>query len=151
MIKRFHNPILLEVKKREKILEIGTGSGYQAAILASLGARVFTIERQEALYHAAKKILTRMGFGRIRFYFRDGYKGLPEFAPFDKILVTAGAGFIPEALKGQLKIGGLLVIPVGDANTQQMIRLTRISADEFLEEQFGNFRFVPLLKGLKKS
>jgi len=141
---------LLEVKKRDKIMEIGTGSGYQAALLAALGARVYTIERQEALHNEAKYLLTKMGFGNIRFYFKDGYKGLPEFAPFDKILVTAGASAVPEELKKQLKIGGILVVPVGDVNVQQMFKITRISETEFLEEKLDNFRFVPFLKGVKK-
>lgn len=139
---------LLEVKKREKILEVGTGSGYQTAILALMGARVYTIERQERLYHQAKAMLEKLGFLGVRFYFKDGYKGLGEFAPFDKILVTAGAPFIPPALKKQLKIGGKLVIPVGQQQ-QQMIRLTRVGKEEYQQEQLENFRFVPLLKGKK--
>lgn len=139
---------LLEVKKREKILEVGTGSGYQTAILALMGARVYTIERQERLYHQAKAMLEKLGLLGVRFYFKDGYKGLGEFAPFDKILVTAGAPFIPPALKKQLKIGGKLVIPVGQQQ-QQMIRLTRVGKEEYQQEQLENFRFVPLLKGKK--
>ncbi len=141
---------LLEVKKRDKIMEIGTGSGYQAALLAALGARVYTIERQEALHNSAKKLLAKLGFGHIRHFFRDGYKGLPEFAPFDKILVTAGASSIPEELKRQLKIGGILVVPVGNENVQRMYKITRISEDEYLEEKLDNFRFVPFLKGVKR-
>ncbi len=142
---------LLEVKKRDKIMEIGTGSGYQAAILAALGARVYTIERQEALYNEAKYLLSKLGFGNIRFYFKDGYKGLPEFAPFDKILVTAGASSIPEELKKQLKIGGIMVVPVGDSDVQRMYKITRIAENEYLEEKLDNFRFVPFLKGVKKA
>ena len=141
---------LLEVKKRDKIMEIGTGSGYQAALLAALGARVYTIERQEALHKEAKYLLSQLGFGNIRFYFKDGYKGLPEFAPFDKILVTAGASKIPEALKKQLKIGGILVVPVGGSKVQRMYKITRIAENEYLEEKLDNFRFVPFLKGVKK-
>lgn len=141
---------LLEVKKRDKIMEIGTGSGYQAALLAALGARVYTIERQEALYEKAKNLLPKLGFGNIRFYFKDGYKGLPEFAPFDKILVTAGADSIPEELKKQLKIGGILVVPVGDAKIQSMYKITRIAENEYREEKLDNFRFVPFLKGVEK-
>ncbi len=141
---------LLEVQPREKILEVGTGSGYQAAILALLGARVFTIERQELLYNRAKELLKELNFRNIRCFLKDGYKGLPEFAPFDKILVTAGAKEIPAALKEQLKIGGLLVIPVGQ-NGQQMLRLTRISESQFETEDFGRFRFVPLLEGIQKE
>ena len=142
---------LLEVKKRDKIMEIGTGSGYQAALLAALGARVYTIERQETLHKKAKELLTKLGFGHIRFYFKDGYKGLPEFAPFDKILVTAGAGSIPQELKKQLKIGGILVVPVGDTTVQRMYKITRISENDYLEEKLDNFRFVPFLKGVKKE
>lgn len=139
---------LLEVKKREKILEVGTGSGYQTAILALMGARVYTIERQECLYHQAKALLEKLGLLGVRFYFRDGYKGLGEFAPFDKILVTAGAPFIPPALQKQLKIGGKLVIPVGEQQ-QQMLRLTRVGKEEYHQEKLDTFRFVPLLKGKK--
>jgi len=137
---------LLEVKKRDKILEVGTGSGYQAGILALLGARVFTIERQELLYQRASSLLTKLNLLQVRCYYRDGYKGLPEFAPFDGILVTAGATGIPEGLKQQLKIGGKLVIPVGD-KVQKMIRLVRIDEHQFEEEILGDFKFVPFLKG----
>ena len=142
---------LLEVKKRDKIMEIGTGSGYQAALLGALGARVYTIERQETLYKSAKKLLSKLGFGNIRFYFKDGYKGLPEFAPFDKILVTAGATSVPEELKKQLKIGGIMVVPVGDAEVQRMFKITRISESEYREEKLDYFRFVPFLKGVNKN
>jgi len=145
-----YQTILLDVKKRDKIMEIGTGSGYQAALLAALGARVFTIERQEALHKEAKNLLSKMGFGHIRFYFKDGYKGLPEFAPFDKILVTAGAGSIPEELKKQVKIGGILVVPVGNSKVQRMYKITRMAENEYLEEKLDDFRFVPFLKGVKK-
>jgi len=137
---------LLEVKKRDKILEVGTGSGYQAGILALLGARVFTIERQELLYQRASSLLKKLNLLQVRCYYRDGYKGLPEFAPFDGILVTAGATGIPEQLKQQLKIGGKLVIPVGD-KVQKMIRLVRIDEHQFEEEILGDFKFVPFLKG----
>lgn len=141
---------LLNVKKREKILEIGTGSGYQAGILAMLGARVYTIERQELLYHRAKKLLEQLQLGNIRCYLRDGYKGLPEFAPFDKILVTAGAPEIPEPLLLQLKVGGQMVIPVGD-KAQKMLRLTRLNqAGDMETEKFADFKFVPFLKGVNK-
>ncbi len=142
---------LLQIKKRDKVLEVGTGSGYQAAILALLGARVHTIERQEALFHKTNELLEKLEVGNIRTYFRDGYKGIPEFAPFDKMIVTAGATNIPTALKNQLKIGGVLVIPVGDDQTQKMYRITRISEKEFEKEEFENFRFVPFLKGTNKK
>lgn len=141
---------LLEVKRRDKILEIGTGSGYQAGILAMLGARVYTIERQELLHRRAKKLLDQLQLGNIRCYLRDGYKGLPEFAPFDKILVTAGAPEIPEPLLLQIKVGGRLVIPVGD-KAQKMLRLTRLNkAGDVETEKFADFKFVPFLKGINK-
>ncbi len=139
---------LLGVRQRDKVLEIGTGSGYQAAILAMLGARVFSIERQKELFEGAKILLEKLGFSRIRLFFRDGFKGLPEFAPFDRIIVTAGAPYIPEPLKQQLKIGGILVIPVGE-DIQTMFRITRLSETEFEEEKKGSFRFVPFLGGTK--
>lgn len=142
---------LLEVKKREKILEIGTGSGYQAAVLAVMGARVYTIERQELLHYRSTKLLDAIGLKGIRTYFRDGNKGLPEFAPFDKIIVTAGSTEIPLQLKNQLAIGGKLVIPVGDSESQRMYRVTRLTEKEFQKEAFDNFRFVPFLKGVKKE
>lgn len=142
---------LLQIKKRDKVLEVGTGSGYQAAILALLGARVYTIERQEALFHKTNELLGKIEVGNIRTFFRDGYKGLPEFVPFDKMIVTAGATNIPKTLKEQLKIGGMLVIPVGDGTTQKMIRITRLSEKEFKKEEFANFRFVPFLKGVNRK
>lgn len=142
-----YQTILLNARKRDKVLEIGTGSGYQAAILATLGARVFTIERQEPLYQSARSLLERMGFSNIRCFYRDGTLGLPEFAPFDRIIVTAGATSVPEELKKQLTTGGMLVIPVGDGGGQRMFRITRLSEQEYKEEIFDDFRFVPLLKG----
>lgn len=138
---------LLQVKKRDKILEVGTGSGYQAALLAMLGTRVYTVERQELLYKKAKALLSKLQLGNIRCYLRDGYKGLPEFAPFDKIIITAGAAEIPQPLLEQLAIGGILVVPVGE-NVQKMHRITRLSEDKYEDELLANFRFVPLLKGL---
>jgi protein-L-isoaspartate(D-aspartate) O-methyltransferase len=140
---------LLEIQKRDKVLEIGTGSGYQAAILALLGARVYTVERQEALYYKAKTLLAKLGMRNVRCFFRDGSKGLPEFAPFDKILATAGAEEIPQALLEQLAIGGMLVIPVG-ADVQRMERITRVSEKEYKTEKFDHFRFVPFLTGIEK-
>lgn len=141
---------LLQIKKRDKVLEVGTGSGYQAAILALLGARVYTIERQEALFHTTNELLNKIEVGNIRTYFKDGYKGLPEYAPFDKILVTAGAPEIPKTLLSQLKIGGYLVIPVGE-KVQKMIRVIRTSEQDFKKEEFANFRFVPFLKGVNRK
>lgn len=138
---------LLEVKKRERVLEIGTGSGYQAAILALLGARVFTVERHAELYESARKLLRDLNFGNIRCFHRDGFNGLPEFAPYAGILVTAGANEVPPALLNQLEIGGKLVIPVGD-KVQTMQRITRVAEQDYRTETFKTFRFVPFLKGL---
>lgn len=135
---------LLDVKKNEKILEIGTGSGYQACILLELGAKVFTIERQKLLHERAKKLLPLMGY-HPRFFLGDGSKGLPAFAPFHKIIVTAGAPFVPDSLLQQLKPGGKMVIPVGDSKIQKMVLLTKITDADFHREEFDTFRFVPLL------
>jgi len=145
-----YQSVLLDIKKRDKVLEIGTGSGYQAAILEILGARVYTIERQELLYKKSTELLSKIGLKGIRTYFRDGYKGIAELAPFDKIIVTAGASEIPEALRQQLTIGGIMVIPVGN-KTQIMYKITRISENEYLEEQMDKFKFVPFLKGTNKD
>ncbi len=140
---------LLEVKKRAKVLEIGTGSGYQAAILGMMGARVYTLERQETLHHTAKAILQKLGLLNVRSYFKDGYLGLGEFAPFDRILLTCAATEVPQTLLNQLSIGGILVIPLGDEQQQQMLRIKRISQLDYAEEKFDYFRFVPFLKGKK--
>lgn len=137
---------LLQVTKGDKILEVGTGSGYQAAVLLEMGARVFTIERQKELYARVHKFLPEIGYNPACF-FGDGYKGLPGFAPFDKIIVTAGAPEIPEALIYQLTIGGIMVIPVGNDQKQEMKMVTRLSENEFKTENHGDFIFVPLLKG----
>ena len=137
---------LLEVKKNDKILEVGTGSGYQAAVLLEMGAKVFTVERQKDLFLKAQSFLPEIGYNPACF-FGDGWLGLPGFAPFDKILVTAGAPIVPDSLKEQLKTGGRLVIPVGCENRQEMMVIIRISEDEFKSEKHGGFIFVPLLKG----
>jgi protein-L-isoaspartate(D-aspartate) O-methyltransferase len=137
---------LLHVEKNDKILEVGTGSGYQAAVLCELGAKVFTIERQKELYQKAQGFLPEIGYHPACF-FGDGCKGLPAFAPFDKILVTAGAPVVPDELKQQLKIGGRLVIPVGNDKRQDMLLIVRISEEEFKTEKHGGFVFVPLLSG----
>ncbi len=141
---------LLQVKPRDKVLEIGTGSGYQAVILTELGAKVYTIERQKALFDRTSKLLKEMGYGQIRLFLKDGMEGLERFAPFDKIIVTAAATEIPEALKKQLAIGGILVIPVGSDDGQVMCRLTKLTEDKFKTEKFDYFRFVPLLKGINE-
>lgn len=138
---------LLNVRKRDKILEIGTGSGYQAAVLALMGARVFTIERQELLFSRAQALLRQLQPGNVRCFFRDGHRGLPEFAPFDRIIVTAGADRLPSALLRQLKTGGVMVVPIGEAE-QRMYRITRRSATQFEEEALGTFRFVPFQEGI---
>ena len=135
---------LLKIEKGDKVLEIGTGSGYQASILAEMGARVYSIERHKPLFLKTRELLAEIGYTP-RLFYGDGYKGLPAFAPFDKILVTAGATNIPEELLRQLKTGGLIVIPVGGSNVQVMTRLTKTSETLFEREEFGNFRFVPLI------
>lgn len=135
---------LLQVKKGDNIMEIGTGSGYQTAVLCELGAKVFSIERQQELYKKTKKFLDQIGYRPKYLSFGDGYKGLPEYAPFDKIVVTAGAPFVPKALLAQLKVGGRLVIPVGK-DPQTMTLYIRKSGKEFEKKEFGEFRFVPLL------
>ncbi len=140
---------LLQVQKGDKILEIGTGSGYQTAVLIKLGAEVYSIERQKELYEIARKFLPRLGYVAKKLNFGDGYKGWPEFAPFDKIIVTAGAPFVPAPLLAQLKIGGRLVIPVGD-DVQVMTLFVRKGEKEFKKHEFGDFRFVPMLKESQK-
>ncbi len=136
---------LLQVKKGEKVLEVGTGSGYQAAVLCELGAKVYTIERQQELYKKTKRFLDDLGYRIKHATFGDGYKGMPAYAPFDKIVVTAGAPYVPKALMAQLKVGGRMVIPVGKDN-QTMTLFIRKSEKEFEKKEFGAFRFVPMLK-----
>ena len=136
---------LLQIKKDDKILEIGTGSGYQTAVLCELGANVFSIERQQELFKKSSKFLPKLGYRAKKIIFGDGYKGLPEQAPFDSIIVTAGAPFVPKPLLSQLKLGGRLVIPVGD-DVQIMTLFIRNAEKEFEQHEFGEFRFVPLLE-----
>jgi protein-L-isoaspartate(D-aspartate) O-methyltransferase len=136
---------LLEVKKDDKILEIGTGSGYQTAVLVAMGAKVFSVERQNELFKVTSALLPKLGIRPKHLSFGDGYKGLPNFAPFDSIIVTAGAPIIPKALMAQLKIGGKLVIPVGDKD-QVMTMLIRKNETQFEKHEFGDFKFVPLLE-----
>lgn len=140
---------LLEVKKHNKVLEVGTGSGYQAAVLLEIGARVYTIERQRELFLASQRTLIPLGY-KPKFFYGDGYEGLPSFAPFDRILVTAGAPDVPEKLKEQLKIGGIIVIPVGNRFGQRMVRVIRTGEDTYQRSEHGYFSFVPLLKGKAK-
>ena len=135
----------LAVKPEEKVLEIGTGSGYQTAVLLELNAEVFTIERQHELFKKTSLFLPKIGYKPKKFIFGDGYKGLQDQAPFDKIIVTAGAPFVPKPLLSQLKIGGMLLIPVGD-KTQIMSLFTRKSAKEFEKKELGDFAFVPMLE-----
>lgn len=135
---------LLQVVKGLKVLEVGTGSGYQASILAEMGARVFSIERHHALFTKTKKLLESMSYN-VKLFYGDGYKGLPAFAPFDRILVTAAAPFVPEALTDQLKTGGMLVLPLGSGDTQVMTRLIKKEDGSLEEQKFGYFRFVPML------
>ena len=136
---------LLEIKKGEKVLEIGTGSGYQTSVLIELGAKVFTIERQKTLYDKTKLFLPELGYN-CKFFYGDGYKGCPAFAPFDKIIVTAGAPFIPEDLLKQLKVGGKLVIPVGEGGTQIMTLIEKNAENDIKKTELGEFKFVPLLE-----
>jgi len=136
---------LLDPKPREKVLEIGTGSGYQACVLAEMGAKVYSVERQKKLFEKAKAFLPELGY-QIRLFYGDGYKGLPPFAPFDKILITAGAPFIPEALIQQLKPGGRLVVPVGNSNHQEMTLVTKLPDGTSEIKEFGGFLFVPMLE-----
>jgi len=136
---------LLEVEPGDKILEIGSRSGYQTVVLIELKAEVYSIERQKELYTKVKKFLPKVGYVPKKLVFGDGYLGLPEHAPFDGIIVTAGAPYVPKALLGQLKIGGKLVIPVGD-DVQIMTVFTRTAENKFDKLEYGDFRFVPMLK-----
>lgn len=138
---------LLEIKPNEKILEIGTGSAYQAAVLAELGAQVFSIERQKKLFDANKQFPYLKKFLRLKLFYGDGFEGLPTYGPFDKVIVTAAAPFIPPRLVEQLKTGGKMVIPVGEGNVQRMLRLTKQTDGKTIEEIFENFSFVPMLEG----
>jgi protein-L-isoaspartate(D-aspartate) O-methyltransferase len=137
---------LLRVKKRDKILEIGTGSGYQAAVLAEMGAKVYTIERFRELFLKAQQILASLGYSA-DFFYGDGYAGKPQYGPFDGIIITAAAPDIPEALLPQLKTGARLVIPIGSSASQVMTVLERTGPDSFERTEHGNFVFVPMLKG----
>ena len=138
---------LLQVRKGLKVLEIGTGSGYQACVLAALGAKVFTIERQRNLFFKTKEILEQLPF-KVKTFLGDGYEGLPTYQPFDRIIITAGAPSIPEALVKQMKTGGIMVIPMDNAegNGQTMLRVTKKDDGSLKKEEFGDFKFVPMLK-----
>lgn len=138
---------LLDVKPFEKVLEIGTGSGYQSIVLAILGAQVYTIERQKKLFDQHREFVLRSKYPTIKYFYGDGYEGLPNFAPFDKVLVTAAAPYIPPKLIDQLKTGGKMVIPVGEGEVQRMLRLTKQPDGSYTEELFDRFSFVPMLEG----
>jgi len=138
---------LLDVQSREKVLEVGTGSGYQACVLAFMGAQVYTIERQKQLYDQNKQFSFLRNYPAIRYFYGDGYQGLPTYAPFDKIIVTAAAPAIPDKLVDQLKPGGKMVIPVGEGKVQQMMRINKNASGQIHEEIFDDFSFVPMLQG----
>jgi protein-L-isoaspartate(D-aspartate) O-methyltransferase len=136
---------LLEIKKNDKVLEIGTGSGYQTSVLCELGARVFSIERQKTLFQKTKILLAELNYSP-KLFFGDGYLGQPSFAPFNKIIVTAVAPFIPPALIEQLAINGKLIIPVGEGESQIMTEITKDNSGKLAKKTFGEFKFVPLLE-----
>ena len=138
---------LLEVREYDKILEIGTGSAYQATILAELGANVFTIERQKKLFELNKDFYFRKKYPNLKFFYGDGFMGLPTYSPFDKIIITAAAPFIPPLLVEQLKPGGVMVLPLEEGEMQRMLRIRKHTDGGFSEEAFSNFSFVPMLKG----
>lgn len=143
---------LLQIKRGEKVLEIGTGSAYQATVLAEMGARVYTIERQKKLFDQQKNYVFKSKYPGLKFFYGDGFEGLPAFAPFDKILITAAAPFIPPKLVAQLREGGLMVIPVDedDKGVQKMLRITKETGGNLHEESFDYFHFVPMLGGKNK-
>jgi protein-L-isoaspartate(D-aspartate) O-methyltransferase len=138
---------LLEVKPFEKVLEIGTGSAYQASVLAEMGVQVYSVERQKKLFDSNKQFSYLKKYPRLKLFFGDGYEGLPTYAPFDKVIVTAAAPFIPPRLVEQLKPGGSMVIPVGEGQVQRMLRLTRQADGGTIQEVFDNFSFVPMIEG----
>jgi len=137
---------LLEVKKGDKVLEIGTGSGYQSAVLNAMGARVYSIERHKKLHDKAKKLLEELGCINVKCFYGDGYKGLPAFAPFDKIIITAAAPYIPNDLLEQLKPGGIMIIPVGEGTVQVMKKIKKNPDNQYTSTDYGNFSFVPMVK-----
>jgi|TARA_B110001452_G_scaffold14263_1_gene11699 protein-L-isoaspartate(D-aspartate) O-methyltransferase len=138
---------LLDVKRGDKVLEIGTGSGYQTAVLCQLGAKVFSVERHKSLFQSAKLFLSQNNF-RAKLFFGDGFLGKKVFAPFDSIIVTCGAPYVPKQLKDQLKVGGRLVIPVGEGGVQQMMLIQRLNDSDYKETIYGEFKFVPMLKNI---
>jgi protein-L-isoaspartate(D-aspartate) O-methyltransferase len=145
-----HQTQLLNVKKFDKILEIGTGSAYQACVLAEMGATVYSIERQKALYDFVGQFFFLKSYPSIKRFYGDGFEGLPSFAPFDKVIITAAAPFIPPRLIDQLKPGGIMVVPVGEDGGQKMLRITKDTEGKITEEDTGAFSFVPMLEGKNK-
>ena len=141
---------LLQIKPFDKVLEVGTGSGYQASVLCELQAKVFSIERQKKLFDANKEFQFLKKYHTLRMFFGDGFEGLPTFAPFDKVLITAAAPFLPEKLLAQLKIGGCMVLPLNEGEIQRMHRITKLSDGSFEEEKFDAFSFVPMLLGKRR-
>lgn len=140
---------LLEVKNFDKVLEIGTGSAYQACVLAEMGAQVFTIERQKKLFESNKSFQFLKKYPSIKFFYGDGYEGLPTFAPFDKIIITAAAPEVPQKLIEQLKPGGMMVLPLGSGDVQRMMRISKLENGALKEEVFDHFSFVPMVEGKK--
>lgn len=138
---------LLQVKKNDKVLEIGTGSVYQSSVLAEMGAWVYTIERQKKLYDEQKNYYLRPKYPNIKFFYGDGFQGLPAYAPFDKIIITAAAPMIPPKLIEQLKVGGMMVIPLNEGDIQRMLRITKMADGSIVQESFEAFSFVPMLTG----
>ena len=143
---------LLQVDKGLKVLEIGTGSGYQACVLAAMGAKVFSIERQRNLYFKTKEVLEQLPF-RVKTFLGDGFEGLPTYAPFDRVIITAGAPSIPEVLVKQMKTGGIMVIPMDhpDGEGQTMLKITKMEDGTLKQEDFGDFKFVPMLKEIGRD
>ena len=141
---------LLQVKPFDKVLEIGTGSIYQATVLAEMGATVYTIERQKKLFEKTKDFVLRSKYPNIKFFYGDGYEGLPTYAPFDKVIITAAAPFVPPKLIEQMKTGAKMVIPLNEGDYQRMLRLTKNADGNYTEEVFENFSFVPMLTGKRE-
>jgi protein-L-isoaspartate(D-aspartate) O-methyltransferase len=141
---------LLQVKPFEKILEVGTGSAYQASVLAELKAKVYTIERQKKLYESNKEFAYLKKYPTLQLFYGDGFEGLPTYAPFDKVLITAAAPFIPEKLIAQLKPGGMMVLPLDEDDMQRMHRVTKMPDGSLVEEKFDQFSFVPMLVGKRE-